>query len=131
MAFKVPEIFRLRHGDMGSCAEVHGNNGVFILPPFKVGSMLSLRVIATDGMGWEHVSVSLPGKKPRCPTWDEMCHIKSIFWDDEDCVMQLHPPRSQWVNNHNTCLHLWRPTDAVIPQPPGFLVGIQSLGPLA
>lgn len=127
MAFKVPEAFRLLHGPVGSRADRDGNNGFFILPPFKKGSTLALRVLATDQMGWEHVSVSM---KTRCPTWDEMCHVKSLFWDDEDCVMQLHPPRSQWVNNHSHCLHLWRPLDADIPQPPGFLVGIQAAGVL-
>jgi hypothetical protein len=128
MAFKVPEVFRLLHGPLASRADRDGNNGMFILPPFRKGSNLSLRVLATDQMGWEHVSVSLKG---RCPYWDEMCHVKSLFWDDEDCVMQLHPPRSQWVNNHNTCLHLWRPLDAAIPQPPSILVGIQDAGTLA
>lgn len=127
MAFRVPEEFRLRHGAMGSLAERDGNNGFFILPPYRANSVLSLRVLATDQMGWEHVSVSL---KSRCPTWEEMCFVKSLFWDDEDCVMQLHPPRSQWVNNHRYCLHLWRPLDADIPQPPGFLVGIQAAGTL-
>lgn len=128
MAFKVPEAFRLRATQLGTRAEVHGNNGCFILPPFKAGSHLSLRVIATDAHDWEHVSVSLPS---RCPTWDEMCHVKSLFWDDEDCVMQLHPPRSRWINNHRYCLHLWRPVGFEILQPPDFLVGVRSFGTLA
>lgn len=99
----------------------YGNNGAFILPPAHPLSKLSIRCVASDGEGWEHVSVSLPS---RCPTWGEMCAVKAMFWDAEDCVMQLHPPRSQWVNNHEYCLHLWRPTSAVIPQPPGILVGV-------
>lgn len=51
-------------------------------------------IVASWGGGWEHVSVSLPR---RCPTWDEMCLIKDIFWDEEECVVQFHPPRSQYV----------------------------------
>jgi hypothetical protein len=34
--------------------------------------------------------------------------------------MQLHPPRSIWVNTHNFCLHLWRPwreTGAILLPP--------------
>ena len=34
---------------------------------------------------------------------------KALFWDEDDCVIQYHPPRSEYVNNHQNCLHLWRP----------------------
>ena len=89
----------------------------------------SLRIIASSGdqeMGieWEHVSVSLDN---RCPNWPEMCFVKSLFWDDEETVMQLHPPKSKWINNHNFCLHLWRPTKQEIPLPPDITVGIRGL----
>jgi hypothetical protein len=82
-----------------------------------------LRIIFSDGEGWEHVSVSLPS---RCPYWDEMMFVKALFWDDEDAVMQLHPPKSEYVNEHPYCLHLWRPTDQVIPLPPSEFVGSKS-----
>ena len=60
-------------------------------------------------MAWDHVSVSL---KTRTPTWEEMCHIKSLFFADEEVVMQLHPAKSAYVNYHPFCLHLWRPQSA-------------------
>ena len=60
-----------------------------------------LKVIASDGMSWEHVSVSFPN---RCPNWREMCFIKSLFWDDEDVVVQYHPAKSAYVNVHDHCL---------------------------
>jgi len=41
--------------------------------------------------------------------------------------MQLHPPRSKWINNHPYCLHLWRPTKQEIPLPPEIAVGILGL----
>jgi len=125
MTFKVPEAYRLRSGSFASDAR-NGNNGAFFVPsrpgqpPFKV--------IASDGEGWEHVSVSLPS---RCPTWDEMCKIKTLFWTDDACVMQLHPPRSEWISNHPYCLHLWRPVGQTIPTPPSIMVGIKELGALA
>ena len=88
---------------------------------------LILRALATVGTGkddlvhipWEHVSVSgMSGRKLVIPTWDEMCFIKDLFWDPEECVVQYHPPRSQYVN-HNPCtLHLWRPLENEIPLPP-------------
>ena len=85
-------------------------------------------MIASDGMGWDHVSVSLPD---RCPTWEEMCKVKALFWDDEDAVMELHPTRSDWVNNHQFCLHLWRPQECSIPLPPALMVGVKEIGVLA
>lgn len=62
-------------------------------------------VVFSWGKGWEHVSVSYSN---RCPTWEEMCRVKDIFWYDNECVVQFHPPKSEYVNNHPCCLHLWR-----------------------
>jgi hypothetical protein len=98
--------------------------GAFIVPG-PCGR--DLRVIASSGdfseMPWEHVSVSLPN---RCPNWQEMCFVKSLFWEDEEAVMQLHPPRSTWINNHPFCLHLWKPMLAEIPLPPQSAVGLKK-----
>lgn len=116
----VPEKYRVVKGPYGSDASF-GNNGAFFVP--RMGKA-PFKIICSDEFGWEHVSVSLPD---RCPTWDEMCYIKGVFWDDEDCVMQLHPPRSSWINNHPYCLHLWRPTEGAIPLPPPLMVGYKDL----
>lgn len=91
-----------------------------------------LRIIASSGdrelgVAWEHVSVSLP---KHTPNWAEMCYVKAQFWDDEETVMQLHPPQSKWINNHPHCLHLWRPLDVEIPLPPSETVGDRNLGVL-
>lgn len=84
-----------------------------------------LRCIASDGLGWQHVSVSIEGEdKP--PTWSMMCHIKELFWEDEDWVCQFHPAKSQYVNCHPGCLHLWRYTGGgpfQMPLPNSLLVG--------
>ena len=70
------------------------------------------RVIASiDGEGentWEHVSVSHP---QRTPSWDVMCKMKDLFFDDEEKVIQFHPKKSQYVNFHEHCLHMWRPVN--------------------
>lgn len=79
----------------------------------------TLCVVASNGAGWEHVSVSLPN---RCPNWPEMCFVKAAFWLPEEAVMQLHPPKSDWRSLHPFCLHLWRPTKDGIPLPPGIMV---------
>jgi hypothetical protein len=88
---------------------------------------LTALVIASDGLLWEHVSVSIYGED-RTPTWAEMCFVKSLFWDDGDCVMQLHPPSNEYINNHSFCLHLWRPTHVDIPMPPSIMVGVKEFG---
>lgn len=76
-------------------------------------------IIASTGLGWEHVSVSLDR---RCPTWDEMCWVKGLFWGPDECVIQYHPPASAYVNNHPYCLHLWRPIGQTIPMPPQCMI---------
>ena len=65
-----------------------------------------LMVVASMDEGWGHVSVSL---EKRTPIWDEMCFIKNLFFDEEDLCIQIHPKKSQYVNMHNHCLHIWQP----------------------
>lgn len=92
------------------------NDGMYFVPCRGV----MLTVIASDGEGWDHVSVST---RTRCPTYDEMEFIRGLFFRDDETVMQLHVPRSDHVNCHPYCLHLWRPQDAEIPRPPAIFVG--------
>lgn len=88
-------------GDHGNgCFKVYVNNRSFF-------------VIASNGGGWDHVSVTPCNRKRQiCPTWEEMCAIKDMFFNPEETVVQYHPPKSQYVNNHPFCLHLWRPNTA-------------------
>ena len=58
--------------------------------------------------GYEHVSVS-PQKRYNVPTWNDMCTLKDIFFDDEEEAYQIHPKKSQYVNGVENCLHLWKP----------------------
>ena len=47
-----------------------------------------------------------------------------IFTDGEDVVIQYQPKKSEYVNRHENCLHLWRPgLEDHIPTPPKELVG--------
>lgn len=111
-----------RDHPMGSNSS-YGNNGVFQIPMPDCGA---LQVIASDGLGWEHVSVTWrDGDHYRTPTWDEMCLIKDLFWGLEECVIQYHPPRSRYVNVHPHVLHLWKPIGVELPQPPTRLVGLR------
>ena len=102
---KVPNQYRVKTGPLGS-DESLGNNGAFkITLKDKTVCYVICSAAAMPGqaIAWEHVSVSM---KDRTPTWAEMCEIKDMFWDEEDCVVQYHPPKSDHVNIHEHCLHL-------------------------
>jgi hypothetical protein len=81
-------------------------------------------IIASWGMGWDHVSISSPSKTP---DWDLMCHIKEIFFKPEEWAVEYHPAESDYVNNHEHCLHIWHPLDETIPTPPSILIGIKGM----
>lgn len=72
---------------------------------FNNGKECSI-VIGTLEEGLEHVSVRMQGRK--LPTWDEMCEIKDLCWEEEEMVVQIHPKKSEYVN-FTEALHLWRP----------------------
>lgn len=74
--------------------------------------------------GWDHVSVS---SAARCPTWKEMCVVKNWFWEEEDTVVQFHPKKSEYVDNHPNCLHLWKQAGYDYELPPSILVGIKGV----
>jgi hypothetical protein len=117
--FHTPNRFRVRtHPILGS-DDSYGNNGFFI---FNFQGY-EVRVQASDGMGWEHCSVSI--NRQRTPTWETMCKVKDLFWDKEDSVIQYHPPESKYVNMHQFCLHLWRSTEFEITVPDTILLGIK------
>lgn len=105
----------------------YGFNGMFRIP--KDGN--TVRCIASDGSDmpahqpewkWQHVSVSIEGESWP-PKWGLMCWVKDLFWDDEDWVVQFHPAKSQYVNCHPGCLHLWRPLVEKLPTPLSIMVG--------
>lgn len=117
------EAGRWRDGEYATTPE-HGLNGMFhVMGP--CGQVI--RIIASGGapfekasLGWEHVSVSL---RKRMPNWTEMSFIKDLFWHPEETVLQFHPPKSQYINCHPFCLHLWRQMGVEVPLPPAILIG--------
>jgi len=123
------ERFRVRDGMLGT-TRAHGFNGVFAIPyapPRRKGiqpARVWLQCIASDGGGWEHVSVvvNVEPHGVRTPTWEEMDAVKRMFWRDTETVMQLHVPRNDHVNQFPHCLHLWRPQFSAIPLPPVEMV---------
>src|SRR5881396_2413067 len=117
MSFHVPERWRNTTHPILGTTKADGDNGAFLVPSPEPGWTLAL--ICSEGqfpdIPWEHVSVhAYRGKnregQQRTPTWKEMAYVKDLCWDDEDVVMQLHPRKSEYINNHPHTLHLWRPT---------------------
>jgi len=121
------EEFRIRTGRQATFSgEPYG---AFIVPRHRAPFHTELKIIASsgnihEGIEWEHVSVST---EKRCPNWPEMCFVKDLFWAEDETVMQLHPPKNAYVNNHEYCLHLWRPLNQTIPLPPQIAVGIPGV----
>lgn len=117
------ESGRVREGPWGSDRS-YGLNGMFL---FVGPTCANLAVIVSDGrepraQGWEHVSVSCPGRT-RTPNWSEMCYIKNLFWEPDETVIQFHPAKSEYVNCHQGTLHLWRNSVSPVSLPPSILVG--------
>jgi hypothetical protein len=117
------ESSRVRTGPYAS-SRFDGNNGQFFIPLPRVDCEPPYALcMVSDGEGWEHVSVSVYRNATdrislsRCPTWEEMCHVKDLFWEPEEAVIQYHPRRSQYRNLHKYVLHLWRPTAIALPEP--------------
>jgi hypothetical protein len=122
--FKVPEKNRVTTGRLRTDSS-YGRNGVFEFSPTPKCQYVC---IASDEGGWEHVSVEVRASQignkyqTRYPTWNEMCRIKNIFWDEEDTVLQFHPAKSEYVNIHEHVLHLWRKSDTNAELPPSEFV---------
>jgi hypothetical protein len=115
--------------DRDAAHRVYGHPGDHGCGVFNVPSSIDkglLTVVASDGGEWDHVSVS---RANRCPNWPEMEHIKRLFFKDDEVAMQLHVPPADHLNMHPYCLHLWRPQNAPIPRPPGWMVAPASTKP--
>lgn len=123
------EAGRLTNERLGFDTKTGDPFGMFILtgPRGK-----RLKVIAASGKyslrenkdpewAWDHVSVSLVDCR-ECPTWEQMCWVKHQFWDDDELVLQFHPPKDDYINFHNYVLHLWKPINVAIPMPPKEMV---------
>ena len=114
---------------MRSLGEIRKSKRLFIEKLGEDGGLAHVRfpcskeyafVVFSWGGGWDHVSVSFP---IRCCTWEEMCYIKDVFWHEDECVVQYHPAKEDYVNRHPYCLHLWKPQGQEISKPPKWMVG--------
>lgn len=77
------------------------------------------KVMASNGNGWDHVSVS---HKYKIPSWKVMCIVKDMFFEEDETVIQFHPKKSEYVNIHPNCLHLWRKHGKEHELPPKYMI---------
>ena len=82
-------------------------------------------VVWSFGGGWDHVSIA-PYSLRYTPSWDDMCKVKDMFFNDNETVVQYHPAKNEYVNNIPNCLHLWRPQNVEMPVPPSVMVGMRK-----
>lgn len=106
---KNPAVQVKKYGEDGGCGIVNIGKGKNNAPT----------VIWSNSGGWDHVSVSF---RNRCPSWEEMCRVKKIFFNDDEACIEYHPAKDNYVNLHPYCLHMWKPQNIEIPTPPVLFV---------
>lgn len=110
-----PEKYRVTVGPMAS-DKSFGNNGIFLVPNDQAG----LIVIASDGGGWEHVSVSRAMSRD-LPSWYELVMVKNLFWDEEETVVQFIPKKSEH-RSIGEVLHMWKKCGHEYELPHGIMI---------
>jgi len=116
-----------------STTDADGMNGCFEIPYEKDDRIRFLCIVSNGdgweeshgpGEAWEHISARAQSRNSegrvyeRVPNWAEMCWLKELFWNDDECVVQFHPPKKDYVNYHPHVLHLWKPKNIIFPTPP-------------
>lgn len=56
------------------------------------GKQMRIICAPTDEL-WQHVSVSLAR---RCPTWNELCKVKNLFWEDDEVMNMFDDRKYNW-----------------------------------
>jgi hypothetical protein len=57
-----------------------------------------------DGRGWYHVSFSF---RDHLPTYDDLQLVRKCFIGEAYTALMIFPPKSEYVNVHQYCLHLY------------------------
>lgn len=91
--------------------------GAFMVPHRRTGT--TLKVIASSGEGWDHISISTPN---RTPNWTEMQFIYRLFFAPDETVWEYHVPLDKHINKHPFTLHLWRKHNFDMPLPPAEFI---------
>jgi len=123
------EPFRVTEGEGATTSEA-GMSGNF---SFKLKDAIVQVSFAGDEIeGWEHAIAvcfdkpqsniisrltSTKEPEPRCPTNEEIMHIKRLFWEDDEAVVEIFPAKGNKTPWHTIARHLWRRTYSDFPMP--------------
>lgn len=85
-----------------SPAAYHSDKGHLILITQDQMQKAGRIIGGDDGFRW-HMSISHPS---RYPTWDEMKTARYRLLPDDCYMVQILPPKAQYLNAHDRCFHL-------------------------
>lgn len=94
--FVTPPMWRTL-GRWGPTGQMYAHNKTVFLK-----AILSVDPIGSQH--WLHLSLSAPD---RLPSYDDLVRAKEDFLRPDVRAIQIFPPRSEHVNLHPNCLHLW------------------------
>ena len=64
--------------------------------------------VEQDGRNWIHLSVS---RRKTLPSWAELKQVKDLFLGINALAIQVLPPKAEFVNDYEHCLHLYQCLD--------------------
>ena len=72
---------------------------------------------------WDHLCVFVLEdengiERHRMPTSEELHEIFEVFFEDDEVGIEVYPTTEEYVNIEEFTLHLWRPVESVLPEPP-------------
>lgn len=100
---------------------IDGGQGIINLPRNNKRGYTTASVVWSYGGGWDHVSVA-PLDERIMPTWNDMCFVKEMFFEDDEAAVEYHPAKKENISRVPNCLHLWRPQTEEMPMPPSIFV---------
>ncbi len=117
-------------------SEEDGFNGLFFIPgdelPPHYGESVFMRVIASSGFGWDHVSIMHPDREI---TNKEVERVRRLFWGNTETVVEYHDEGIMFPipTDKSAPRHLWCPQGCEVIRPPErifspFLISIAEDG---
>ena len=86
----------------------NGNGILSFYNPLKKLYVISTKEMLDDNNGLlkpcHHVSVSRKGKPIK---WNDIVYVKELFMGEEVEAFHIIPKRSEYVNIHQNCFHIW------------------------
>lgn len=76
-----------------------------------VAAILGCDEHGADGKHFEHLSFHIIGREGIIPTWEQMCEMKNLVFQDEEECYQVFPKKSQYfhgIGNMKNVMHIWR-----------------------